>query len=206
MCESTVSYSSIRGFRSQRWVWSEISILTQSSLQIFFLQDFFFLLENLKQWMQRFCGKKWMCLLGWIFWLIWEGTCFPLTRGCLGLQPNSAAGLKLSFHIYFLVPLLNENKCQSSGILISYFQVSTVHTVGLWQRKVVMTMYSSYRQCTVPSWKEPGNSLALSSASLISLPGRWLACFSKYALPRFILSRINHACMASTTALWQPQA
>lgn len=60
-----------------------------------------------------------------------------------------------------LVPLQSGNKCQSSGTLISHFQANTVHTVGLWQCKVVMTIYSSYRQCTVPSWEQPGSLLSL---------------------------------------------
>lgn len=52
-------------------------------------------------------------------------------------------------------------------MLISHFQVSTVHTVGLWQHKVVMTMYSSYRQYTVPSWEQPGSFLRLINEGLV---------------------------------------
>lgn len=51
-----------------------------------------------------------------------------------------------------------------------------------------------------------GNSLALSSASLISLLDGWMARFSEHALPRFTASRISHACMGSTAAPRQAQA
>lgn len=88
----------------------------------------------------------------------------PLQCGAWGCSPAQQL-LWNSFFIHIskepvLVPLQNENKCQSSGTPVSHFQVSTVH-VGLWQLKVVMTIYSSYRPCTVPSWEQPGSLLSL---------------------------------------------
>lgn len=151
--------------------------------------------------------EKYRCATtGLIFCLIWEGTCFSLAMGCLGLQPSSAAGLKVSSYTF-----------QKSLSQSHYRMKINVNLLGHWfliSRSTLFTqlVYGSikwlwqYIAVTDNVQLPAGNSLALSSASLISLLDGWMACFSERALPRFTASRISHACMGSTAAPRQAQA
>lgn len=130
-----------------------------------FVFAIYFFSIKLKNCVKIFCGKVSVCHNRIDFLSNMRRNMFLPCNGV----PGAAAQLSSWFESLFIhiskepvsVPLQNENKCQSSGTLISHFQVNTVHTVGLWQHKVVMTIYSSYRQCTAPSWEQPGSLVSL---------------------------------------------
>lgn len=86
-------------------------------------------------------------------------------QGALAASQPSGYLEAISLYMFQTIPskphYRMKTKCQSSRTLISHFQISTILTVGLWQRKVVMTVFSNYRQYTFPSWEQPGSRLRL---------------------------------------------
>lgn len=70
-----------------------------------------------------------------------------LHQGALAASQPSGYLEAISLYMFQKIPskphYRMKTKCQSSGTLMSHFQVSTILTVGLWQRKVVMTVFSS---------------------------------------------------------------
>lgn len=103
------------------------------------------LTENWKQRVKSFCGK--VVVPGWNFWPNCGGMNFLMHQGALAASQPSGYLEAISLYMFQKIPskphYRMKTKCQSSGTLISHFQVSTILTVGLWQRKVVMTVFSS---------------------------------------------------------------
>lgn len=173
----------------------------------FFLEDTVFLLEYWKHWVKSFCGKVLVCWARMVFLANMRRNMLPPCNRVPGAAAQPSGWFEtVSLYVFPKSPSYSH-----------YRMKTNVNLLGHWfliSRSALFTqlVYGSVKwlwQCIAVTDNvqfPTGNSLALSSASLISLPGGWLACFSKRALPRFTSNRINHACIVSTTAPRQPQA